>query len=62
MINHRASSAQAGHILTLEEPGDYFISHQKATVDQRESGVDSMSFADALRNAMRQTPDVINDW
>ena len=58
MINHRAST-QAGHILTLEEPIEYFISHQKATVDQREIGVDSMSFADALRNAMRQAPDVI---
>lgn len=58
MINHRAST-QAGHILTLEEPIEYFISHQKATVDQREIGVDTLSFADALRNAMRQAPDVI---
>ena len=58
MINHRASN-HAGHILTLEDPIEYFISHQKATVDQREIGVDTMSFADALRNAMRQAPDVI---
>lgn len=58
MINHRASS-QAGHILTLEDPIEYFISHQKATVDQREIGVDTMSFGDALRNAMRQAPDMI---
>lgn len=58
MINHRASS-QSGHILTLEDPIEYFISHQKATVDQREIGVDTMSFADALRNAMRQAPDMI---
>ncbi len=58
MINHRAST-DAGHILTLEDPIEYFISHQKATVDQREIGTDTMSFGDALRNAMRQAPDMI---
>lgn len=58
MINHRAST-QAGHILTVEDPIEYFISHQLSTVDQREVGTDTASFEDALRSAMRQAPDVI---
>ena len=40
------------NVCTLEDPIEYFISHQKATVDQREIGTDTMSFGDALRNAI----------
>ena len=58
MINHRAS-AHPGHILTLEDPIEFLISHQQSTVDQREIGVDTLSFHAALRNAMRQAPNMI---
>ncbi len=58
MVNHRASHF-ADHILTLEDPIEFLISHQRSTVDQREIGVDTHSYADALRNAMRQAPDMI---
>lgn len=58
MVNHRAST-ETGHILTLEDPIEYFIRHQLSTVDQREIGVDTASFGEALRNALRQAPDMI---
>lgn len=58
MINHRARSA-ADHIITIEDPIEYLLQHQRSTVDQREVGVDTLSFDDALRNAMRQAPDMI---
>lgn len=47
------------HILTLEDPIEYFHSHNKSLVSQREVGNDSLSFAAALRSALRQDPDVI---
>lgn len=47
------------HIITLEEPIEYIHYHNKSIVDQREIGIDSMSFQDALRAALRQDPDVI---
>ena len=58
MLNHRAQHSQ-GHILTVEDPIEYLFSHQRCTVDQREIGIDTLSFSHALRNAMRQAPDVI---
>ncbi len=58
MINHRASR-HPGHILTFEDPIEFLITHQRSTVDQREIGVDTLSFESALRNAMRQAPNVI---
>lgn len=58
MVNYRATQF-ADHILTLEDPIEFLISHQRSTVDQREIGVDTRSYADALRNAMRQAPDMI---
>ena len=58
MIDHRAHHSQ-GHILTVEDPIEYLFTHDRSTVDQREIGTDTHSFADALRNAMRQAPDVI---
>lgn len=58
MIGHR-SRMMDGHILTIEDPIEFHFSHAKAVVEQREVGIDTLSFADALRNAMRQAPDVI---
>jgi twitching motility protein PilU len=57
MIDHRARNSQ-GHILTIEDPIEYLFTHDRCTVDQREVGIDTHSFADALRNAMRQAPDI----
>src|SRR5581483_10261773 len=58
MINHRAANA-GGHILTIEDPIEFLFKHNRALVDQREVSVDTRSFGDALRNAMREAPDVI---
>lgn len=54
-VNHN----RACHILTLEDPIEYIHRHIKAVVNQREIGHDSNSFANALRAALRQDPDVI---
>jgi twitching motility protein PilU len=58
MIGHRAAYAD-GHILTIEDPIEFLFPHSKAIVDQREVSIDTKSFGDALRNAMREAPDVI---
>ena len=58
MLEHRNQNA-AGHILTLEDPVEYLFSHKLSVVNQREVGRDTDSMAVALRNAMRQAPDVI---
>ena len=58
MIDHRNSN-RSGHILTLEDPIEYLFQHKKSVVNQREVGVDTLSWADALKNAMRQAPDCI---
>ncbi len=47
------------HILTLEDPIEHLHHHDKSIVDQREIGVDTQSYAKALRSALRQAPDVI---
>lgn len=47
------------HIITLEDPIEYLHKHKKAIVNQREIGLDSRSFSNALRAALRQDPDVI---
>jgi twitching motility protein PilT len=47
------------HIITLEDPVEYLHQHKKSIVNQREMGSDSKSFANALRAALRQDPDVI---
>ncbi|OVE75887.1 type IV pili twitching motility protein PilT [bacterium E08(2017)] len=47
------------HIITIEEPIEYYHEHKGSIVTQREVGVDVMSFRDALRGALRQDPDVI---
>jgi len=58
MVDHRNTS-MAGHILTIEDPIEYLHSHKKSIVNQREVGFDTHSFHDALKNAMREAPDVI---
>ena len=47
------------HIITLEDPIEYMHKHRRSIVNQREIGSDSKSFANALRGALRQDPDVI---
>ncbi|MCS6977772.1 MAG: type IV pilus twitching motility protein PilT [Gemmatales bacterium] len=47
------------HIITIEDPIEYYHTHKKSTVNQREIGVDVPSFAEALRRALRMDPDVI---
>ena len=47
------------HIITIEDPVEYYHGHKKSMVNQREVGVDVPSFSEALRRALRQDPDVI---
>ncbi len=49
----------AKHIITLEDPIEYLHSHKKSVVNQREIGVDTQSFANGLRAALRQDPEII---
>jgi twitching motility protein PilU len=58
MIDYR-NAQQSGHILTIEDPIEYLYTHRKAVVDQREIGLDTLSYDNALKNAMREAPDVI---
>jgi twitching motility protein PilU len=58
MIDFR-NEAAPGHILTMEDPVEYVFTPKKCLVNQREVGNDTHSFHDALRNAMRQAPDII---
>ncbi len=58
MINH-INSERRCHIITLEDPIEYIHFSKKSIINQREIGTDSLSFASALRSALRQDPDVI---
>ncbi len=58
LIDHR-NTHSAGHIITIEDPVEYVHPHKKCIVNQREVGVDTLSFHDALKNTLRQAPDVI---
>ncbi|MCX7628138.1 MAG: PilT/PilU family type 4a pilus ATPase [Methylophilaceae bacterium] len=58
MIDYR-NEHSSGHILTLEDPIEFIHNHKKSVVDQREIGIDTKSFEEGLKNAMRQAPDVI---
>jgi twitching motility protein PilU len=58
MLDFR-NSMQAGHILTIEDPVEYVFTPRKSIINQREVGNDTLSFQEALRNAMRQAPDCI---
>ncbi|WP_184197511.1 PilT/PilU family type 4a pilus ATPase [Chitinimonas taiwanensis] len=58
MLEHR-NHTSPGHILTIEDPIEYIYPHRKSIVNQREVGIDTHSFSDALKNAMREAPDVL---
>lgn len=58
MIDHRIRN-KSGHVLTVEDPIEYLFQHRKSVVNQREVGIDTLSWHEALRNAMRQAPDCI---
>src|SRR6201991_4118847 len=58
MIDHRNSNT-SGHILTVEDPIEYLHRHKRSIVNQREGGLDTHSYHEALKNAMREAPDVI---
>jgi len=58
MIDYR-NSTRSGHILTIEDPIEFTHKNKKSLVNQREVGVDTESFSVALKNAMREAPDVI---
>ncbi|MGH9402399.1 MAG: type IV pilus twitching motility protein PilT [Terriglobia bacterium] len=55
----KINSTRAGHILTIEDPIEFYHRDKKAFINQREVGVDTPSFDDALRSALRQDPDVL---
>lgn len=58
MIDYRNTNLY-GHIITIEDPIEYFHEHKMCVVTQREIGVDTGSFAVAMKNSLRQRPDVI---
>jgi twitching motility protein PilU len=58
MIGHRNRNSR-GHIITIEDPIEFMHSHQGCIVTQREVGIDTDSFEIALKNTLRQAPDVI---
>lgn len=58
MIDHR-NETQAGHILTIEDPIEFVYEHKKSIVGQREVGIDTHSYENALREAMREAPNMI---
>jgi twitching motility protein PilU len=58
MIDYRNSSAP-GHILTIEDPIEFTHLHKKSIIGQREVGIDTHSYEDALKSALREAPDVI---
>ncbi len=58
MIDFR-NSHSPGHIITVEDPIEFVHRHKQSIVNQREVGVDTHSFQEALKSAMRQAPDVI---
>ncbi|MGE5816444.1 MAG: PilT/PilU family type 4a pilus ATPase [Deltaproteobacteria bacterium] len=58
MVDHR-NTLEAGHIITIEDPIEFVHRHKKSIVTQREVGFDTHSFQAALKNTLRQAPDVI---
>ena len=58
MLDYR-NETDSGHILTIEDPIEFMFRHKKCIVGQREVGLDTLSFDNALREAMREAPDVI---
>lgn len=58
LIDYRNRNSD-GHIITIEDPIEYVHPHRKSIISQREVGVDTDSYEDALKNTLRQAPDVI---
>lgn len=58
LMDYRNSNS-SGHIVTIEDPVEYVHNHKKSIVNQREVGVDTRSWHNALKNTLRQAPDVI---
>ena len=58
MLDQR-NAQKSGHIICIEDPIEFLHSHRKSLIDQREIGLDTHSFAAALRNVLREAPDVI---
>ncbi len=58
MIDQR-NRAESGHIITVEDPVEFIHEHRQCVVTQREVGIDTRSYKDALKNALRQAPDLI---
>ena len=58
MIDHR-NRIEGGHILTIEDPIEFVFRHNKAIISQREVGIDTLSYGNALREALREAPEVI---
>ena len=58
LLDHRNANA-SGHILTIEDPIEYLHPHKKSLITQREVGIDTRSYDEALRRAMREAPNVI---
>jgi len=58
MVDYR-NALEAGHIITIEDPIEFVHRHKKSIVTQREIGFDTHSFQAALKNSLRQAPDVI---
>lgn len=58
MLDYRNINS-SGHILTIEDPIEYLHRHKRSIVNQREVGLDTHSYHEALKNAMREAPDVI---
>lgn len=58
MVEYRNQRA-TGHILTIEDPIEFLHTNRKSLINQREVGVDTLSYGNALKNALREAPDVI---
>lgn len=58
MLEYR-NTTKTGHILTIEDPVEFIFQHKKCIVNQREVGMDTLSYSNALINAMREAPDVM---
>jgi len=58
LIDYRNTNSD-GHIITIEDPVEFVHQHKKSIVNQREVGVDTISYEEALKNTLRQAPDVI---
>lgn len=55
----RINDERNAHVITLEDPIEYLHTHRKSMINQREIGIDTQSYAKALRSALREDPDVI---